>query len=86
MIPLKEDGSLDVKRIRKLPLDSRVNIVSKLNDKQLVEYMKYTSLNESVKRPVRAVIVDYTMEEDIARGNGVEAFGFLEEMRIKYLL
>lgn len=84
-IPLNEDGCLDVKTINKLPLDSRVKMVSKLNEKQFINYLSYTSRNEDVKRPVRAVRVDYTMEEDIARGNGVEAFGFLESMRKKYL-
>ena len=84
-IPLNENGSLDVKSLSTLPLESRVKIVSKLNEKQFIRYMSYTTLNEGVKRPVRAVIVDYTMEDDIARGNGVEAFGFLEKMRKKYL-
>ena len=84
-ITLNEEGSLDVKTLSKLPLGSRVEIVSKLNETQFIRYMSYTSLNEDVKRPVRAVIVDYTMEDDIARGNGVEAFGFLEKMRKKYL-
>lgn len=85
MIPLNEDGSLDIERVHNLPLDLRVKVISKLSESQFLSYMSFSRLYKLGKLPVRAITVDYTMGEDIARGNGVEAFGFLETMRKKYL-
>ena len=82
MIYLKEDGSLDVERIRKLPIEERAKIVGSFNDKQLKYYISKFPFNES-QQPIKAVVVDYTMEDEIRRGTGVDADEFHKKIREK---
>lgn len=84
MVLLKEDGSLDVGRIRKLPIEERAKIVSSFNDNQLKYYISKFPVNES-QQPIKAVVVDYTMEDEISRGTGVDADEFFNKMRRMYL-
>ena len=81
---LKEDGSLDVERINKLPIDEYTDVMGDLTQEQYKYYLSKTPINES-QEPVRAVVVDYTLEEEIERGTGVDIEDFLNKMREKYL-
>ena len=53
MALLKEDGSLDVERIRHLPLEEKMHEISTLTKEQHREYVSRIPKNESNKtRPV----------------------------------
>ena len=66
---LKEDGSLDVEIIKKLPLEEKKHIMSKLTRDQLKEYISYLPINES-REPITPIKVDYSIEDLLARGWG----------------
>ena len=71
MALLKEDGSLDIERINKLPIEEYMEVIGELTETQYKEYLSKIPLNES-KETTKAVLVNYLMEED-----GVDA----EEVR-----
>ena len=79
-IPLKEDGSVDVDYIKHLPHEEKMKIVSRLSEKHFEEYCSSFTYDDP-QPPIKAKIVPYTMEELIARGEGVEAFSFLEGLK-----
>lgn len=81
---LKEDGSLDIERINKLPIEEYMDVMGDLTQEQYKYYLSKTPINES-QEPVRAVVVDYTLEEEIERGTAVDAEDFLNKMREMYL-
>lgn len=83
MVFLKEDGSLDVERINKLPIEEYINVIENLTDSQREYYNSKLPINEE-KQHTKAVFVDYTMEDEIKRGS-VDAHAFLKKMREKYL-
>ena len=64
---LKEDGSLDVERINKLPLEEFMENMGGLTQEQVKEYLSKSPINES-NEAVHAVVVDYTLEEELKRG------------------
>ena len=66
---LKEDGSLDVERIKNLPLEEKKHIMSKLTRDQLKEYISYLPINKS-REPITPIKVDYSIEDLLARGWG----------------
>ena len=70
MALLKEDGSLDIERINKLPIEEYMEEVSNFTNEQREEYYSKSPINESTE-PVRSVTVDYTLEEDIEK-NGMQ--------------
>lgn len=78
---LKEDGSLDIERINKLPLEEYMDMMGNLTQEQVREYVTKLPINES-KEPMKAVIVDYTLEEEIERG-GVIAEDLINNLRKK---
>ena len=67
MAILKEDGSLDVERINKLPLDERLHEIGKFTRGQVEEYFSKAPIEESHK-PITPIKVDYKMEDLLARG------------------
>lgn len=79
MVLLKEDGSLDIERINKLPIEEYMSELGKLSQKQRDEYWSKQPINESKDCP-RAIYVDYPMEQD-----GVDAQEFINIMRNKYV-
>ena len=81
MTLLKEDGSLDIERINKLPLEEYMDMMGDLTQEQVREYVTKLPINES-KEPMKAVIVDYTLEEEIERG-GVIAEDLINNLRKK---
>ena len=83
MIPLKENGELDVERINNLPIEEYMEVIGGLTEEQYNEYLSTLPITGS-KEPVRAIVVDYTLEEELKRGS-VLAEDFMEKMRKKYL-
>lgn len=78
MALLKEDGSLDIERINKLPLEEYMEEMGTLTQEQVKEYISKQPVNES-KEPMQAIVVNYPMSED-----GVDAEDFLNKQRKKY--
>ena len=67
MALLKEDGSLDIERIRKLPLDEKLHEMGSFTKEQVEEYFSKVPISESHK-PLKPVKVDYSMEDLLAKG------------------
>ena len=84
MVFLKEDGSLDIERINKLPVEQHMNMLGELTSKQWDYYLSTWPIIDSNDCP-RNIIVDYTMEDEIKRGTAVDADIFLNKMRKKYM-
>ena len=80
MALLKEDGSLDVERIRHLQIEEFVKEYGKLSREQIKEYWSRIPLDESKNCDrIRAAEIDSFIEN-----NGVNAMDFLNKMRLKY--
>lgn len=75
MVYLKEDGSLDIERINKLPIEERCKVVASLTRKQMKEYLSKQPINES-KNSTRSIRVNKPMEEW-----GVDAIEFLNKLK-----
>ncbi len=67
MALLKEDGSLDIERINKLPLEEYMEEMGTLTQEQVKEYISKLPVNES-KEPMQAIVVNYTLDEELDRG------------------
>lgn len=67
MALLKEDGSLDIEWINKLPLEEKKHEMSKLTKEQIKEYASNLPINES-NNPVRVLKVNYKMEDLLGKG------------------
>jgi len=65
MVLLKEDGSLDVERINKLPLDERLEEIGRFTREQVEEYFSKVPVSNG---PITPIKVDYKMEDLLARG------------------
>lgn len=83
MALLKEVGSLNIEWLDSLPLEEHLKVFGRLTREQVNEYWSKIPLNES-KGPTRPVMVDYTLEDEIARGTAVDAVDFLNKQREKY--
>ena len=83
MVFLKEDGSLDIERINALPIEEHMKMVRELSEEQYHQYVASFPENDGTQ-PVKAIVVDYSMEDEIKRGTGVDADEFLKKMRDKY--
>lgn len=83
MVLLKEDGSLDVERINKLPIEEYMEEIASLNENQYNEYLSTLPLDESNEQ-VKSVEVDYTMEEDMERNGAVLVDDLLTKIKKKY--
>lgn len=75
MALLKEDGSLDIERINKLPLEEHMKEVGSFTREQFKQYVSTIPLNEGKSYP-RAIMVDSP--------HGVDAEEFMNKMREKY--
>ena len=78
MALLKEDGSLDVERLRNLPFEEYIKEYNKLDKEQIKEYWSRIPLNES-QTSARGQEIDMYIAN-----NGVDAMEFLNNMRQKY--
>lgn len=63
MALLKEDGSLDIERINKLPLREYMEEMGTLTQEQVNEYISKLPLNET-KTMIKEITVDYPIEEE----------------------
>jgi len=67
MALLKEDGSLDVERIKKLPLSECKREIGSFTKEQYREYLSSLLLNESQQKP-KVIVGGRTLEEALAMG------------------
>lgn len=74
---LKEDGTLDIERINKLPLEEHMKEVGSFNNEQFKNYISSIPINETRNYP-RSVKVNYLMKED-----GVDADELINKIRGK---
>lgn len=82
MVLLKEDGSLDIERINKLPIEEWMDAIGDLTQEQYEYYLSKTPINES-QEPAKAVEF-YALEEVLERGIGVDIEEYLNKKREKY--
>lgn len=80
MIPLKDDGTLDVERINELPIEEYMDVIGDLTEEQYEYYQSKTPLDEE-SGPVKAVDF-YPLEEVIERGIGVDIEEYLNKWKI----
>lgn len=78
MALLKEDGSLDIEWINKLPLEEYHRELIKLTNKQYHEYTSKLPLNES-NGGVQPIVVD-SVEDYLKEGHWVNAFDVVNNM------
>ena len=78
MALLKGDGSLDVERINKLPLEEYMDVMGDLTQEQVKEYLSKTPIDES-KEPVCPIKVNYTIN-DLLKCGCVNAKEFLNNL------
>ena len=78
MALLKEDGSLDIERINKLPIKEYMEEIGDLTDEQYNEYLSKLPVNES-NEPMQAITVDFSIEK-----YGVNADTVINNLRCKY--
>lgn len=75
MVFLKEDGNLDIERINQLPTEEYIKMIDELTDEQ---YHFYVS---NCPPHTKAIVVDYSMEDEIKRGTAVDLDDVLEKLR-----
>lgn len=80
MAYIKEDGSLDVERINKLPYEMYMEVMGTLTEAQVNEYLSSLPINES-KEPVQAVKVNYTLEDELEQGAVIASDYIKNKMR-----
>ena len=80
MVFLKEDGSLDIERMNALPIEEHMKMVGELSDEQYHFYVSTLPINED-HQPAKAIVVDYSMEDEIKRGTAVDADELLKRLR-----
>lgn len=83
MALLKEDGSLDIEWINKLPINEWMNLMGDLTEEQFEEYKSKCPLNEGINT-VRIHKVDCSMEEDMESAGFIRATDMLNNLRKKY--
>lgn len=81
MALLKEDGSLDVERINKLPFKEYMHELVNLTNAQYHEYISKLPLNES-NQTIQPILVD-SVDDFLNRGGWVDAEDFLKKLDIK---
>ncbi len=77
MALLKEDGSLDIDGMKKLPIEERIHIIAHFTKEQREEYISKLPLNESENtRP----IVYGNLKKELASGKAVDAFEVIKNL------
>ena len=76
MVLLKEDGSLDIERINKLPIEEWMDAIGDLTQEQYEYYLSKTPMNES-HEPTKAIIVEYDFDDE---RSGVDADELINEL------
>ena len=78
MAILKEDGSLDIERINKLPIEEYMEVIGDLTKEQYEYYLSKTPINKGQQTKVVEFL---PWDELIERGIGVDADIFLNNLR-----
>ncbi len=60
-----------------------MKMIGELTDEQYRFYVSTLPVNED-HQPAKAIVVDYSMEDEIKRGTAVNAEEFLEKLREEY--
>lgn len=79
MIPLKEDGSLDIEGINKLPFEEYMDTMGDLKPTQVQEYLSKLQIKES-QEPMHAIKVNYGREDE---RSGVDASELIQNLRAR---
>ena len=80
MVPLKEDGSLDIELIKKLPLDDYLEALGSFTHQQLQEYMSKLPEDRN-DEPMCAIRVDFDLDDP---RSGVDTDKYLALKKKKY--
>lgn len=75
---LNEDGSLDIEKIRHLPIDEKMKVMGKMTQEQVDEYWSKIPICESQNVSIK-ITGRYKMKD-----RGVDAVEFLKMQRKKY--
>lgn len=75
---INEDGSLDMEKIRHLPIDEKMKVMGQMTQEQIDEYWSKIPICESQDVSIK-ITGRYKMKD-----RGVDAVEFLEKMRKKY--
>lgn len=75
MIPLKEDGSLDINMIEQLSIEEHMKIIGRLTDVQYEYYMSKLPLMEE-SESTKAIDVDYDFDDE---RSGVDIDEYLKQ-------
>lgn len=75
---IKEDGRLNVEKIRHLPIDEKMKVMGKMTQEQIDEYWSKIPINESQNVSIK-ITGRYKMKD-----RGVDAFEVLEKIRKAY--
>lgn len=67
MVYLKENGRLDIEKINKLSYEKYMDVMGRLTEEQVNEYLSALPINEA-NEPVQAVNVGYTLEDELEKG------------------
>ena len=80
MVPLREDGSLEIERINSLPLEDYMDMVSNLTDEQLGEYRTKLPLKE-FPSSINAIKVNFGFDDP---RSGVDMDKYIAQKKRKY--
>lgn len=80
MVPLREDGSLDVEFINKLPFDDFEDVISSMTGEQWDYYLSKNPENRN-EGPITPIKVDYGFDDP---RSGISLEKFLEQKKRKY--
>lgn len=81
MRSVREDGSLDVKFIKKLPFEDFIEVKNKLAHEQVLQV--YDTRPQKHGGTVKGIVVDYTMDDEIDWGFGIDFKDFLRRMTVR---
>lgn len=79
MALLKEDGSLDIERIKNLPIFEWMDLMGELTDEQFEEYTSKSPINESVCNEV-----PYTTNEELDRRGYIKLSTVINNMKKEF--
>ena len=81
MALLKEDGSLDIERINKLPIAEFMDEIGDLTEEQIKEYKSKLQISES-NEPVHS-IMSLSLQDELAKGTIVSSDGLINNWKKK---
>lgn len=86
-LPIKERmriiRSLDIKQIVELPFEERMRFIDDLTDEQFHQYVALFPENDGTQQTI-PIIVNYSMEDEIRRGTGVDIDEYLKRKRKEF--